>query len=80
LNLIDLSGVKMERQEEDQELGSGEEPTSIGGACYPPAEAEYQQLVENGDLFLDKLRNFHSSLGTNFRFFFSCPAVGSWLF
>lgn len=61
----------MERQEEDEEVGSGEEPTSVGGACYPHAEAEYQQLVENGDLFLDKLRNFHSSFGTNF----SLPSI-----
>lgn len=63
----------MEMYEEDEEMGIEEDPTTIhGGACYPLAEAEHQELVENAQLFLQKLKNFHSSFGTNF----STPCVG----
>ncbi|KAJ8754935.1 hypothetical protein K2173_015447 [Erythroxylum novogranatense] len=39
---------------------------------YPPPTAKYEQLVQSSDLFWEKLRAFHHSLGTKFM----VPTVG----
>lgn len=58
---------------DDKEVANGKEEASIGASkCYPPAEAEYQQVVENADLFLRELINFNISFTTKF----ISPTVG----
>ncbi|KAG6405208.1 hypothetical protein SASPL_132794 [Salvia splendens] len=46
---------------------SSEAPMTIYSS-YPKPEAQYQQIIQNPDFFLDKLRAFHDFYGTNFRF------------
>ncbi|KAL8469547.1 hypothetical protein ACS0TY_032402 [Phlomoides rotata] len=41
-------------------------------SSYPKPEAEYQQIIQNPDIFLQKLREFHVFYATNFRI----PTVG----
>ncbi|XP_047976945.1 high mobility group B protein 10 [Salvia hispanica] len=50
---------------------SSEAPMTIYSS-YPKPEAQYQQIIQNPDFFLDKLRAFHDFYGTNFR----VPIVG----
>ncbi|KAG6407471.1 hypothetical protein SASPL_130462 [Salvia splendens] len=45
---------------------SSEAPMTIYSS-YPKPEAQYQQIIQNPDFFLDKLRAFHAFYGTNFR-------------
>lgn len=35
--------------------------------CYPEPEAEYQEIIQNPDVFLQKLQAFHVFYGTKFR-------------
>lgn len=50
--------------------GQPHKPTNSGS--YPRPEADYQELVQNPDGFLQKLRSFHASFGTKFKM----PIVG----
>lgn len=34
---------------------------------YPPAEAEYEEIAQNPQLFSEKLKGFHESYGTRFK-------------
>ncbi|KNA03244.1 hypothetical protein SOVF_211070 [Spinacia oleracea] len=56
--------IEMEKQEDE----------ATRSKCYPEMadEAEYQKLVQNSELFLQKLKDFHSS----FRTHFISPCVG----
>ncbi|XP_010672469.2 high mobility group B protein 10 [Beta vulgaris subsp. vulgaris] len=52
---------------EQHQSGENDEKT-VGGKFYPEVadEAEYQQLVQNPELFMQKLKDFHSSFNTHF--------------
>lgn len=55
--------IEMEKQEDE----------ATRSKCYPEMadEAEYQKLVQNSELFLQKLKDFHSSFRTHFMFVLS---------
>ncbi|XP_057765359.1 high mobility group B protein 10 [Salvia miltiorrhiza] len=52
--------------------GPSSETPMTNYSSYPKPEAEYQQIIQNPDIFLQKLRAFHAFYGTKFRI----PTVG----
>lgn len=49
-----------------------QKPTLPKFASYPKPEAEYQQIIQNPDIFYQKLQSFHDFCGTKFR----VPTIG----
>ncbi|KAA8523491.1 hypothetical protein F0562_009914 [Nyssa sinensis] len=39
---------------------------------YPKPDADYKEVAQNGEIFLEKLKGFHRSFGTNFK----VPTIG----
>lgn len=35
--------------------------------AYPPPEAKYEEIAQNPDAFLEKLKGFHGASGTKFK-------------
>ncbi|XP_021752740.1 high mobility group B protein 10-like isoform X1 [Chenopodium quinoa] len=66
--------MEMEEQEEENQQAEEKDDESTRTKCYPEIldEAEYHKLVQNSDLFLQKLKDFHSSFYTHF----ISPSVG----
>ncbi|CAL5392335.1 unnamed protein product [Camellia sinensis] len=50
------------------EASNGQSHTSFNyQKSYPPAEAEFDEIAQNPEIFLEKLKGFHGSFGTKFK-------------
>lgn len=72
---LEKSNQKSRKMEMEQQQSGENDEKTVGGKFYPEVadEAEYQQLVQNPELFMQKLKDFHSSFNTHFMFVLSPP-------
>ena len=57
--------------QQQQSQSEAATPTHVSVSAhrpYPEAAAQYQQVVQNADLFLQTLKDFHGSFGTKFMY------------